>query len=67
MPSLQGILDQLNEGRVSTIKQLEDTIKQEKSIAGMLEVRHEVFDILKVSFFFLTFIMERNAHAHCNL
>ena len=43
----KGILDQLNEGRVSTIKQLEDTIKQEKSIAGMLEVRHEVFDILK--------------------
>lgn len=42
------ILDQLNQGRVAKMAQLEEEIKLQESVEPMLKVGKDVFEILRV-------------------
>ena len=48
------ILDQLNQGRVAKMAQLEEEIKLQESVEPMLKVGKDVFEILRVCTFVMT-------------
>lgn len=48
------ILDQLNQGRIAKIAQLEEEIKLQESVEPMLKLGKDVFEILRVCIFCAT-------------
>jgi hypothetical protein len=48
-------LDQLNQGRIAKMAQLEEEIKLQESVEPMLKVGKDVFEILRVCCFVILF------------
>ena len=64
--AFQAVLDLLSGEKNARIKSIKDAIEQESKVEGQLSVRHDVFDILKVSSYIYATagINARGTHTH---